>query len=277
MINIFDYTDYRKYLDDFYKARKAADKKFTHRHIANEVGFKSTGFFTLILQNKSNISTKIISKFVKFLKLKKNEADYFEMLVLFNQARNHTEKKRYFEKMLAFKKSNITVVDSRQYEFYEKWYYTVVREILAFFPFKDNYKELARMVSPPISVGEAKKAIEVLQRLGFIEKDGEGFYKRREAIITTGYDAKSIAINQFVLDAMDMAKEAMDHFPRDKRSLSALTLSLPPEGYEIVEEKVKKFRRELLELAKTTPKPRRVIQVNFQVFPLSQTYEEDKK
>jgi uncharacterized protein (TIGR02147 family) len=280
MPDIFQYTDYRKFLRDFYEAKKASQKGFTHRFISKALGFKSTGSFAQILQGKTNISTQMIANFVAFLKLKKEEGDYFELMVLFNQSKSHAEKKRYFEKVIAFPKSNFKVVDSNQYAYYEKWYYSVIREILAFFPFKDDFKELAKMLEPPISPSEAQKAVKLLEDLHFIKQDEQGYYKKVDAIITTGYEAKSLAINQFTLETMELARASLDNLPREERSLSTLTLSLPEDGYKMLEEKIKGFRRELLELAKNSEAPRRVLLVNFQIFPVSKVYHdgnEDKQ
>ena len=277
MIDIFQYTDYRKYLSDFYEAKRASQKGFTHRHISKAMGFKSSGTFTQILQGKTNISTRTIAHFVAFLELNNGQADYFELLVLFNQSKGHAEKKRYFEKLLSFPKSNIKRVEAGQYAFYEKWYYSVVREILAFYPFQGDYRELSRMLEPPISTAEAQKAIKLLEELGFIRKNAKGQYERTDPLITTGYEAKSLAINQFLHETMDLAKSAMDRLPRESRSLSALTLSLSDDGYALLDERLKAFRRELLELARNCEQPGRVVQVNFQMFPVSRTDDEGKK
>lgn len=277
MPDIFQYTDYRKFLRDFYEAKKAAQKGYTHRYISKALGFKSTGSFAQILQGKTNISTQMITNFVGFLKLKKEEGDYFELMVLFNQSKSHAEKKRYFEKVIAFPKSNFKVVDSAQYAYYEKWYYSVIREILAFYPFKDDYKELAKMLEPQISQAEAQKAVKLLEDLNFVKQDENGYYKKVDAIITTGYEAKSLAINQFTLETMELAKASMDSLPREERSLSTLTLSMPEDGYQMLEEKIKGFRRELLELAKNSEAPKRVLVVNFQIFPVTKTYHDGKE
>jgi uncharacterized protein (TIGR02147 family) len=274
MPDIFQYTDYRKFLRDFYEAKKASQKGFTHRYISKALGFKSTGSFAQILQGKTNISTQMITNFVAFLKLKKEEGDYFELMVLFNQSKSHAEKKRYFEKVIAFPKSNFKVVDSNQYAYYEKWYYSVIREVMAFFPFKDDFKELAKMLEPPISPSEAQKAVKLLEDLNFVKRDENGYYKKVDAIITTGYEAKSLAINQFTLETMELARASLDNLPREERSLSTLTLSLPEDGYKMIEEKIKSFRRELLEMAKNSESPRRVLLVNFQIFPVSKVYHE---
>ncbi len=47
MKSVFEYTDYRLFLQDYYNDKKAANKAFSHRFIADRVGFKSGGsFFT---------------------------------------------------------------------------------------------------------------------------------------------------------------------------------------------------------------------------------------
>lgn len=269
MVDIFQYTDYRKYLRDFYEARKATHRGFTHRFISKAVGFKSTGSFAQILQGQTNISTQMVVNFVNFLKLKKDEADFFELLVMFNQSKSHAEQKRHFEKIICFPKSNFRVVESAQYAYYGKWYYSVVREILAFFPFKDDFKALARMVEPAIAPAEAEKAVSLLEELGFIRRNAAGFYEKADPVVTTGYEARSVGINQFLLESMELAKSAMDNLPREERSLSTVTLSLPADGYQMIEEKIKCLRRELLEIAKNNPNPTRVVQVNFQIIPVS--------
>ncbi len=276
MIDIYKYTDYRKYLRDYYEAKRASQKDFTHRHISQAMGFKSTGTFAQILQGKTNISPQTLTHFVEFLALKKGEADYFQLMVLFNQSKSHTEKKRHFEKILAFPKSNLKQVDATQYAFFEKWYYSVIHEVLAFHPFKDDYRELARLLEPPIATSEAQKAIRLLEELKLIRKNAEGWYEKSDAVITSGYDTRSLAVNQFIIETLDLAKTALDKLPREERSLSALTLSLPEDGYELLEAKVKAFRRELLELARNCTEPKRVVQVNFQLFPVTRKYGEGK-
>jgi uncharacterized protein (TIGR02147 family) len=277
MVDIFQYTDYRKYLRDFYEARKTVQRGFTHRYISKAVGFKSTGSFAQIVQSKTNISNQVIASFVSFLGLRKDEAEYFELLVLFNQGRTHAERKRHFERILCFPRSSFKVVESAQYAYYEKWYYAVVRELLGFFPCRDDYRALARMTEPAITPAEAERAVNLLLELGLARRNAEGFLEKVDAVVTTGYEARSLAVNQYMLETMDLAKAALDDLPREERSLSSVTLSVPEDGYRMIEEKIKTLRRELLEIARNTPEPRRVVQVNFQIFPVSKVMAADRE
>jgi uncharacterized protein (TIGR02147 family) len=269
MDSIFSYTDYRKFLSDFYREKKALRKSFSYRFIASRVGFKSAGHFTQILTGKANISIILIERFAEFLDLKKRETEYFQCLVLFNQARNHEDKKRYFDKMMSFREATVRVVDAAQYEFYDKWYYTAIHELLDFYRFKGDYKELGRQIEPAISPAEAQKSIELLAGLGFIKKDAHGYYRKTSAAITSGKSAPSLAVNSFVLNSLKLSAEAIDRFPREQRNLSWLTMSLSQKSYDEIVEELRAFRRRALDIASQDPEADRLYQFNFQVFPLS--------
>ena len=83
---------------------------------------------------------------------------------------------------------------------------------------------------PPLSTGEIKKAVELLLNMGIIRKNKKGFYEQTDQFISTGYDARSLAITNFLVSTIDLARGAIDRFPRDQRSMSALTFSISADG-----------------------------------------------
>ena len=209
-------------------------------------------------------------KFAAVFKLKRQETDYFELLVRFDQAKNHEQKKYYFEKILSSKRSKIKQTEAWQYEFYSQWYFTAVREVVDVFRFDGrDYGELAKKVSPAITAQQAKNAIELLEKLGMIKKGGDGYYTQCNDLITTGYDAPTVAVTNFLVSTIDLAREAIDRYPRDKRSISTLTFSCSAEGFKSIEERLKTFRREVLEIVRDDKNRDRVYHVNFHIFPMS--------
>jgi len=269
MPSVFEYIDYRKLLKEAYEERKAQNPSFSYRHIAQKVGFTSAGFFTNIIAGKRNISPEFIFKFAELFKFKKNETEYFELLVNFDQAKNHTQKKYYFEKILGCKQSKIRTTDAQQYEFYSIWYFTAVREIVNVMRVTDNFAEVAAALYPPIKPAEAQRAVELLAKLGLIRKGADGVYEQTDKLITTGYEAQSVAIANFLLSTADLAKRAVEHLPRDKRSMSTLTVTCSRQTYQAIEERMKTFRREVLEMVKADKDPNRVYHFNFHVFPMT--------
>jgi uncharacterized protein (TIGR02147 family) len=275
MISVFDYTDYRKLLKELYEERKKEQAFFSYRYMGQKVGFKSAGFFTNIIQGKRNISPDIIFKFAELFKFTKRETEYFETLVLYDQAKQHAQKKFYYEKILSMAKSKVKELVADQYEYFDKWYYVAVRELLNFYPFKGNYQELGKMLRPSITPSEAKKAVDLLERLGLIQKDSDGIYKLSDKTVTTGVNGPLVAIHNFQQTTLDMAKQAIDRFARNERSISTLTLSLSSQTYKTIEEKLMAFENEVMELIKGDQnKIDRVYQFNFQIYPLTGVLDE---
>src|SRR5438045_2768917 len=103
-MNIFEYSDYRLLLQDLYLERKTEDGKFSYRYIALQAGFRSAGFFSQILQGKSNISLRIALSLGEVFRLKGLELDYFESMVNFNQAKTTEDKEHFFQRMVSLKR-----------------------------------------------------------------------------------------------------------------------------------------------------------------------------
>lgn len=268
MIDIYAYLDYRRFLHDIYAERKAKSKYFSYRYLAQKTGLKSVGFFTWVLQGKRNLSPGLVLKFAEVFKLNKQETAYFELLVSYNQARSHEEKKHFFDRIASLKRPSAKVVDADQYEFYEKWYYSAIREMIGIQPFKEDYVKLAKALTPSITAAEARKAVDLLEKLGFIGKNDDGLLVRKDSTITTGESWKSLAITHFQLQTLDLAKQAMDRFAKSERDVSTLTLSCSLETFAAIRERLKGLRQELAEMVKNDPNPECVYQCNVQVFPL---------
>jgi uncharacterized protein (TIGR02147 family) len=278
MADIFEYNDYRALLKALYEENKKEKPFFSYRYIAQKCGFSSAGYFTNIIAGKRNISADLIFKFAELFKLNKRETGYFEALVLYNQAGQHQRKRYYFEKLLSMKKSKIGEIAADQYEYFNKWYYVAIRELLNYYPFRGDFHTLAKQLNPPVSPAEAKKAVELLLRLELIRKTDDGAFELTEKTISTGSSIPLVAIHNFAAAMLDLAKESIDRVPRDKRSISTLTLSLSKEMFDIVNEKFAEFRREVLQTIKHDPdRVDRVYQFNFQIFPLTNVGEESDK
>lgn len=269
MVNIFGYIDYRQYLRDAYAERRKESAKFSYRYIAGKVGFASPGFFANVLSGKKDISLKLVLKFAELFHLGRKEREYFETLVLYNKSTSASEKKEYLERLLSLRGSKVKSVEPHQWEYFEKWHHTAVREVIAIRPFRGDFKALAAMINPPITVPEARKSIELLERLGLIRKGMDGVYERTDAAITAGDAVSKALIANYQLQAMELAKYAMDNLPAGTRNFSTLTLSVSQPTYEAMLEELRGFRRRLLDMAQNSDDVDRVYQMNFHVFPLS--------
>ena len=269
-ISIYAYTDFRKFLGDVYLVRKKVDKKFSHRFIQEKVGAGSAGWFADVVKGRTNLAGPYLIKLVKVLGLKATEIDYFESMVFFAQSGSLEERNRYFHKMMAFKEVRSDMVGMDKLEFYSKWYHGAIRELLFFYPFRGDYAELARKMSPPIRQAEARDSVALLERLGMVESNGIGGFRSKEAALKKDSAFPSVVMANFLKTNMELAIEALDRYSKDERDVSALTISLSDQAFSSVKEDIRALRKKIVAMTEIDLSPSKVYQCNFQFFPLSQ-------
>lgn len=270
---IFDYTDYRKFLSDYYDTQKKVNPAFSYRFFLRRVGVSSSGIYKEIVEGKRKLSRYLLQRFAETMKLNKKESAYFENMVFFNDAKSPTEQRIYFERLLSLSSAKSKTLNPDQYEFYQKWYYGAIRELLTFIRFKDNYSILAKSLNPAIRQEQAQKAIALLEKLGLIKMGEDGFYHRMDPVVTTGGQVQSLQIMNFQQEMIDMAKAAYDLHPRNHLNMSTLTLSVSGETVDKIKEELTEARSRILALAQREEKPNRVYELNMQLFPLSKITE----
>lgn len=268
--NIFVYTDFRLFLQDYYKTRKAKDRKFSHRYIIEKVGATSAGWFSDVVNGRIALTSSHLIRLAKLLRLKPNEDAYFEALVHYGQAGSMDEKNRYLRKALAFKEVKADLVGKDRFEFYSKWYYTAIRELLFFHDFRGDYTALGKKVNPPIRAEQAKQAVRLLEKMEFIAKAPGGGYQPRVNVLRKDPSDKSLHLANFLKTTMELGIEALERYDKEHRDVSALTLSLSEPAFQQAREEIKALRKRLLALMGEDSDPAKVYQCNIQFFPLTQ-------
>lgn len=269
MISVYDYLDYRKYLSHWFDESKAHNSFVSYRYIAGKVRLDAS-FLVKVFQGQMHLSKKSIAVFADFLRLSGKEREYFQHLVFFGRAKDPHETQLFFDKLVSLQPHAVKILDADKYQFFNKWYTITVYELLRFYPFKGDYRSLARKVLPPISASQAKEAVEVLERLEFIQKRDDGTYLVKDAAISTGEKWLSAAIRNYQKQTIELAIGALDSIPQELRDISTMTLSLSKETFATVRERIMTLRRELHEIAKNDLQLDGVYQINFLVFPVSQ-------
>jgi uncharacterized protein (TIGR02147 family) len=268
MKSIYEYTNYRLYLKDYYESMKAASG-FTYRDFANAAGMNSTSWLLHLIKGTKNLSADSIIRVAKAMKLGKAETAYFEMMVPFTQAKTNNVKDHYFQRMLGLKrKLKIAKISEEQYEYYTKWYHPVIRSLACKMDFGEDYVKLGRCLIPPVSAREAKASVKLLEKLGMIARGAEGRHALTSAVISTGDEVASLNVINYHKQVSRLAENAHDLSPKEERDISALTLGIGEEDFHRIKARIQAFRKEIMEMAQAASEADRVYQLNFQFFPV---------
>lgn len=274
VISIFHYSNYRFFLRDFLIEKKKNGDHLTYDALGQAVGFKSKGFLTQILQGKTNLPLGMIGPLAQALQLGKKESNYFSILIKFNQAKTASRRSEYFLQIQKEFRAKPKSLGMDHFEYYQKWYYSAIRAILSYYPFKGDFSELGKQLEPAITSFQAKRAIQLLIDLELINLREDGFYHLVEKAITSGEDFIPHAVIHYQKQTMDLAKAALENIQRSHRNASTLTLSLSQKGYEATNQKLKALRQDLTEISRFDQNVDRVMQINLHAFPLTKLSKE---
>jgi len=269
-VHIFEYLDFRQFLRDFYRAQKLNSRAFSHRSFSKRAGLSSSNYLSLVMKGQRDLSSQMAPRFANACGLAKREADFFCDLVAYGQAKTTEEKQRWHDRLARFRKfREAHRLVGEQTAYHANWYMPAVRELTALAAFEEDPRWIAATLEPPISERQALEALATLEKLGLLQRNRAGKLQQAQALVTTGPGPLGHQIFAYHHGMLDLAKRALDQLPRDQRDISSLTLCVAESTLPILKERIREFRRELLQLAELEVAAERVVQLNFQMFPLS--------
>lgn len=274
--SIFSYTDFRKFLDDYQKARYEIDNGYSKSSLCMRMGLlNSRSYFNDVLKGKK-VTPDFIERFLGVLDLDPDESKYFRVLVKFNQAENSHERELYFRQLLSSNKTQKKIVDLKTYEFYREWYHVAIRTLLDTFDFSDNYTELAKKLIPQITIKQAKESIKLLDSLGLTSINENGFYKPTAKALTTEDFVKDELIRQYQLQCIELAGKALFSNDENPKEIYTNTISVSHTCLKKLQEELNKFKSVVCTLVNNDKNPAdQVFQLNIQLF--ANSHRENKK
>ncbi|MBN2037371.1 MAG: TIGR02147 family protein [Chitinispirillaceae bacterium] len=267
------YTDYRAFLSDFYNQKKKSSRYFSYRQFCLKSGLKSPSIYREVAAGKRNLTSASIASFVKGLGLSERDGRFFENLVLFNQAKSEEAKKKHLAILrgLRYRKPQ-KLIPVHLFEYYEKWYHPVIRELAVAMEWNNDFSLLAKSVHPPIKTLEARESVELLLTLGFLKKKNGGGYAQADPDITTGAEVNSLAVRALNREYARLGLEAIDRFPPSQRDISSVIMAVPRSRLADLKREIADFRKRIVTLTGDgSIKPDSFYSLVVEFFPVGQS------
>lgn len=270
MKSIFKYKDYREYLRDYYNENKKSSYGFSVRFFAKKAGLNSGNYLKLVMDGKRNLTHKNVKNFARGLDLNDREGLYFENLVFMTQSKDAEERKFYEKNLEVLKDEGYgTALTKEQYEVCSRWFYLVIKEMLLLNDFKEDPSWISYKLNREISKKEASEAIDLLLKLGLIEREPKS---RKLVPTSTSVVSKSVvaseALKIFYREMIKKGLECVDKQNKDERFLNSLTIAVNTKDLPKIFEKITNFRNELDEYIMRAKEYDSVYQLNVQFFRL---------
>ncbi|MBR4347936.1 MAG: TIGR02147 family protein [Fibrobacter sp.] len=267
IIDIFQFTNFRKYLDEYQAARVLTDPDFTRAGACVLLGLpKTRSYYNDIVKGKK-LSSRMIPKFVEVLGLNKKEARYFETLVNLDQAKTATERNVFFEELLKQHPDSHRILNEDAYEYYNHWYNSVLFTALEVVDVSDDLEPVQKLIFPKVSVGTLKRSLELLERLGFVRKNEDGFWKSCRESVSSGAYNNSDLVRQYQLQCFELSKQALLADNENPSDMGTFTFSVSDDAFKAIAKEIQGLKARVRKIiAQDRKKATGVHQLNIHLF-----------
>ena len=270
-INIFDYSDYRRFLLEFYEMEKSLDPTFSYRVFATAVNIDAS-LLVKILQGKRHISSKRIEPFLQFFRFKEAKSEYFRELVAYAKAKTDDEVRKHFETLQRMRPATSRELDEARYRYFQQWFYPVIRSAIDVFDYRGPHQaaELGASCIPKLTASQVESAIDALLQLGLARQRRDGRIVPTEAHLKTKEHWLSASISDYQGSIAELARDSIANTPKEKRDISTLTMALDSSQIQKIREILAETRKSIVQVVNAMPSQicDSVYQLNFQLFPM---------
>ncbi|MBQ2559379.1 MAG: TIGR02147 family protein [Fibrobacter sp.] len=272
MKEIVEYTDYRKYIQDYYDERKRSSA-FSWQKFAQNAGFSSAVFLKYVCEGKKNLSVGAAGSVASAMGLAGFEQTYFVLMVSYAHAKDDKTKRAAFEERCALAKAHkVHVIGNDEFDYFKSWKNPVLREIAPHMPGAKPL-EMARACEPAISAAEVSETLNFLVKMKLLKKDKDGNYHQTDKAVTmASMDAIPVAARDLQRQMGEFAIRALD-LPLSERTMSGFVLGLTERSYERIRKEMSDFYRRVVAIATEEDETERVYRLNMQLFPMSKRLE----
>ena len=269
MKEIVEYTDYRKFIQDYYDERKRCSA-FTWRDFARDAGFTSAVYLKYVCEGKKNLSVNAAGSVAAAMGLAGYEQTYFVLMVSYAHAKSDKAKRAAFEERCALAHAHkVRVLGNEEFDYFKSWRNPVLRELAPHMP-GARPLEMARACKPAITAAEVSETLDFLVRAKLLKKDRSGNYRQTDKSVSMGsVDAVPVAARDMQRQMGEFAVKALD-LPLSERDMSGLTMGLTRRAYDRIKKELAVCRRRIVAIAAEDDETEQVYRLNLQLFPLSE-------
>ena len=262
---IFEHRDYRAILSAKLNERPHG-KPVSRRAFAEKIGV-SAPFLTEILSGKKTLSVEGALRIALCLDLTGNETQYFCLLVQLE-----LEKKPAFREMLERRLAELAPSPASHdlaqdlFQSISEWHHAAILELNCLPGFRLNAAEAARRL--PVTAPEAAAAIERLARIGLLEKDAKGAWRRRHNHVASEAEIPNGAFRNFHGQILGQAQDALaQHGPATRLSASDV-LAFDSRHFKKADRLSREFSAAVLRLSDRSKVKDKVYALSVHFFPL---------
>ncbi len=244
--SLFDYTDYRVYLKDYYQGRKNRQTGWGLQTWAARLDLKSKSTLAMILNGQRHPSRSLTESLVTYFEFRSDEAEYFSDLVEWKKSSEGGRISTLLMERLAKKRKNgqFQFLDYDRFQVVSEWYFPVLRELFHVRGFTVDADWIAHQLRGRLTAREVKQALQLLLRVGLLKKKGRNI-ELADADVTTDSDIANEGVRRFHRQMLALASESLSETPVEEREILASTFVVQQKDMPRAKELLRNVANEL--------------------------------
>ena len=268
---ITEFSDYHRYLREFYEFKKTQNPRFSFRRFAQMAELKSSNFLMLVMDRKRKLSPATAENVARAMKLSRNETDFFVALVRSERASTPGEREQAEKaRKVAVKKIITKDLPADKAEYLSHWYYPLVRELAFLRDFEPRAEWIATRLGGMISLEQAESAIRVLVNLGLWKKVGKRI-EVSDLFLDTGSEERTFGeINVAAVHKQTLLAWAkiLETLPKSERELGLINIPINESKIPELKARIQKFQDEIIGWLQDEKSPDRLVQLGTYLVPV---------
>ncbi|WP_290732157.1 TIGR02147 family protein [Fibrobacter sp. UBA3629] len=267
-MTIYDYTDYRDIIRDFYLEKKNGNGRYSYSVLGQAIGLNASHVFCIV-EKKRNLPVRCVPAVKRILGLTGRAARYFDLLLAASRTKSEKTKTEILAKAFLLRDVKTHSLADKEQKYLSDWWTPVIRALIEVNQGKVDAKEISESLEPSIEEDKVQESIDILNELGFIQDLGNGRVKLADAHINIAGEQRAQAIRQFQANVMQIGARSLNTIDPADRDISTLTMAVDQQGFEDIKAMIQEFRKDVQIRVDKCGKPTRVLQMNLALFPVA--------
>ena len=196
MPSIYEYTDYRDIIRDFYLEKKEKNAKYSYSVLGMAIGLNASHVFCIV-EKKRNLPVRCVPAIKKVLGLTGRAARYFDLLLAASRTKSEKTREEILAKAVLLRDVKKHVLQDKEIKYLSDWWTPVIRALIEVNQGKVDIKTIAEWLEPAIGEDKVQESVNLLKDLGFIQDLGNGRVKIADSHINISGEERAQAIRAF--------------------------------------------------------------------------------
>ena len=271
-LNIYSYSDWQAFLRDWMELRRCSDPSVTLQSMAFRLGLNARSHMhRLLYKPGKTLAGHLVEPLAKLMGLNSAEADYWDAMVAMSRAKKPDDRNRHYLRMFKLQATRKpSDMSPSLAEYFGHWYLPVLREAVTLEGWNNEPARLARWLDPAVAESQVRRGIELLLKLGLLQRREDGRLVQVDSVLNTKSHARELAVTGFQREMIQLGERALITIDASSREVSSLTFSMPRALFPRIQGIVMEFQERLAnELLAAEGTHDSVYQLNLQCFPVA--------